>query len=190
MHRNEDGALELSVWELRALAAHASTDLTRPHVNCVTFEPSLGRAFATDGHRLAVLACNNGPQPDAPRITVPLRHAEIMLRALNVRGRDEEALDGEPILVEGGQLSSGPVKVKWSDEGCRPPPIDAVLQDHERRLPPAETIGLNPSYLVDLKLIVEACESGGIPAMSIGGPLDAVRFTCGGWTMLLMPVRL
>ncbi len=57
--------------EVKALAAHASTDATRQHLNAVLVDFAAGAAVTTDGHRLA--KCNSAqPFPDAEPCLIPL----------------------------------------------------------------------------------------------------------------------
>lgn len=205
--------------EVRALLAHASTDEARPHMCGLVLEPSAcpPRAWATDGHRLALLVVQAGDtvgtsQPAVIVERTPLEQAaKLCAKGQRIRigvgpaigedvtGRTLAAPPGILTVQVVDDATGDAVASFWCQRmDAQPVPVDAVLPN------PDPTPGtraafahVEPAYLADLVLVVRAAQSDPHPAAEVAGvrlysptaELDPIAFTCGAWTMVIMPLR-
>lgn len=192
--------------EIKALLAHASTDITRAHLNGVRIQVQDGvlSLVATDGHRL-VVARQAAELPDIG-LTVPstgLKSGLGMLRRKSDTLRIEPLDDGD-VLLEGFDpkegASLGRIIVKATDLAF--PPWQQVVPRHTGEGQDGEgsvtqIVNLRPKYLADLVLIERALKDAGGPAEDMHvlpgfGDLDPTVFIAGidtEWTVVIMPRR-
>ncbi len=204
-------AVTLSVPELRALMAHASTDETRTLLNGVAIDAARSRCFATDGHRLLVAqALTDRVGPAVEPLVVPLATLEVARRAVRADGHitirryavaasGERALAASPLHVgvevhdAHGQLVTA-IHAKCPD--VVPPPIDAVMPRlsavEGRRCP---VTAMCTAYLAALVTVARAAGSDGVEIWPAEGQLDPWAFTARAkdnsahWTCVIMPMR-
>lgn len=203
--------------EAKALAAHASTDKTRPHLNCVCIDFARGSAVATDGHRLAksnFAASFAG----AAQCLVPLAKWQRAIKACSKKNsgilverympgtRDHVTLTAlEPGSLQLETLAhpvDGPEDLsRWTLATIRAvcteakfPPYEQIIPSTEGRSP-AAMLGINTHYLADLQLVALAAgeRTMGVQVF-LGAELDPVIFKsegpAGSWLAIVMPMRI
>lgn len=201
-------AVTLTVPELRALMAHASTDDTRPHLDAAR-----SRCFATDGQRAVVVQARaDRVGPAVGEVVVPLATLEVARRAVKADGHITirryavaQSTGGAPALAAGanhvgvevhdrfGQLVTA-IHVDCKDH--RPPPIDQVMPERSAvigtRTPVA---GMATAYLAALATISKATGSEFVEIWPGVEQLDPWSFTATSkdgsahWTVVIMPAR-
>lgn len=204
-------AVTLSVAELRALMAHASTDETRAHLNGVAIDAARSRCFATDGQRaIVVQGLSDRVGPAVQPLVVPLATLEVARRAVKADGhvtirRYAVAQSGERALAAGplhvgvevhdvhGQLVTS-IHVKCPEDA--PPPIDAVMpQLSAVEGPRCPVTGMSTAFLAALVTVSKAAGSKGVEIWPAVGQLDPWAFTAKSadgtahWTVVVMPMR-
>ena len=143
----------------------------------------LDQAIRLAGGRGRTIRVRIGPREDSPD------HGPTVLGA-PVGTISIEVLD------ENGAPTGAAFWAKRCD--AQPPAIDNVLPDPEPL--PGVRAGychLNPAYLGDLRHVVAAAESDPHPAATVAGirlysptgEVDPVAFTCGAWTVVIMPQK-
>jgi hypothetical protein len=200
-----EGSFYLSKPELRALLAHASEDETRPHVCGVGFFPQKGAACATDGHRLALLECDE--KSDVAAFIVSRATLEAAMKACPAKGAigvSRERLTVHEAAALGPALSTIAPTMTLAV-----PPVLASFPPYEHIIPgdyrgnadrePAPCFGVNARYLADVALCAAACEKIKGTSKTLHEPhlvfypptgyLDPMIATVGPWLVLLMPAR-
>lgn len=186
------GSVSFTKAQLKALVAHSSTDVTRPHVCAVYFNAAEGAAVSTDGRRMAVCE-GEGRAPWT--YLVPREAAETALRAkgaetfiLNVATFDVCAFD-----KSNRKIAAIPAEQPKNGEG-KPlafPPYRQVMGTPSER---GVSQGFNARYLADVRLVAEAVPSSartyGVVFHPGPGSLDPAIVKVGPWTVVLMPMRL
>lgn len=214
MEISTEGNVTLTKAEALCLAAHASTDDTRPHLAGVWIEPHLLRAWATDGHRAVmgrrVGGCFLG-RPAA--VMVPrakLLDACRMARKASDRvivyvGPARGSEDGSRVLgagnVVGIQAVAEDGTVRGSthctvDPAAEPVPIDQVLYVPDGPpQAPASAFGVNPGLLAEsLTTLGKAAGNAFVDVRPGPDPLApiAIRVVADNateWTAAVMPTR-
>jgi hypothetical protein len=185
----DDGGWSVTVTklELKALAAHASKDDTRPHINGICLQPTDMRVCATDGHRIAAVTAFGVEGIVADAVIVPLAAIKAMLRQPHA----EWVLWPDGRAEAGGKDDASSVTFKPVD--AKFPPVEQILK-YDVRPNPGPAFGLNVKYLADLKLVVDAAnfDGKGEPSVAVCPPvepLDPIVFFTGKWQVVLMPLR-
>jgi len=179
MRLTESGSFALTRAELVALMTHASSDITRAHVNSVCFDVGRGRVVATDGHRLAVCLAREapGPRPDVSYL-ISLDDCKAAVRSakqkvhticfdLLKRPEKKDDVCGVEIRIVDTSMYPDPFDPSFPDAlqvRMRPrpvnaqfPPIDQVLRKLPHKGQPATSwYAVNASYLADLAVVVKA----------------------------------
>lgn len=204
-------AVTLSVPELRALMAHASTDETRPHLNGVAVDAARSRCFATDGQRcLVVQGLSDRVGPAVEPLVVPLATLDVARRAVKADGHitirryavaatGERALAASPLHVgvevhdRFGNLVTA-IHVKCN-EGA--PPLDAVMpQLNATEGPRCPVTGMATSFLAALATVSAAAGTKGVEIWPPVAPDAPWAFTAAAadgtahWTAVIMPMRM
>lgn len=199
--------------ELRALLAHAGSDDTRPHLCGVAVDLARGRAFATDGHRLAMAQAKVTPSVTASvAACVVARDAlERSIKACSSTGRIAirryaltEATAGSATVLGAGEdyiaievldendkaLTTAHARI---DQACLAVPVDQLLTPQNLTAPRCVWNTVNPAYLADLALVARAAQAVGVRCWAATAPLDPIFHDCDGetayWQIVIMPVR-
>jgi len=206
------GTMTLDRDEALALAAHASTDETRPHMCAVWVEPELLRAWSTDGHR-AIMGrplyptAYVGPRAAAAGILASdLKHAARLLRKGDRLAiiLSPGAGDGQTVALGTGARLVGLVATDeagnagpahWVRPVAEDPVrIDNVIPYLDTESPATPAVSLNPRLLADACRVSRA--AGGQSYVTIypgATPLDPVTVRATGasavWTAVVMPMR-
>jgi len=211
MKIDKAGTFVLTKAELKALLAHACNDFTRPHAYGVTFNVAKGHAFATDGHRLAVLRPSvsdvtvsdvadrdNAEWDAAPAFIVSRTDCEQALRACSgkkhviaVSWRATNAL----VEIRDKASSAVLAAVPSTAVDAFVIPIDGALPSYAYEGPEwsaCPCVGVDARYLADLALVQAACVEKNPWTDMIAPPdhLSAFDFRVGEfWRVVLMPLR-
>lgn len=202
----ENGTFEATIAELRALTEYASTDQARQHIACVCFDTGLGRAVATDGHRLLKIdaAQSTAPRPNETKSRDEhLVNAKKLQAALKGMGSKKAKLRVTP---EKGSftIEAGPVRAALEKVDATFPPCDQVIPDIASMAKPCEKVGFNAFYLAALGVIGEIAVSHGCKTagcwLRLGAELDPARIDAtfmggnvddqGSATIVVMPMRV
>lgn len=184
--------------ELRALLMYTGKDTTKPAYMCFVLDPAKGRAFATDGARIAVV---RAPGQTASFAALALTRASLStaLQVTPPKGRMRIDPMGKAMIVssKGVDLTAYTFELyKHQRDGVFPMPIDNVFPFGTMPEPvrdPCRTVALDADYLADLHYIVRAIGEEGTIVTTVHrgpSPLDPVAFTMNHWQVLQMPVRL
>lgn len=196
--RMHDKSVILTKAELKVLLTFASRDETRQNLYCICVDWANGRCAATDGHRLAVLSGHKKNKTDSSAL-LPRAAVTGALRALKKAQREAKFTpsdDGWEVCVYDfdGEVAF--------DSDCCMSRMRFPLLDPELRFPPIEQflnvykdikhenwIRLNATYLEDLRLIATAAGETGVK-LRLYSELDPIRFECGSWRGVIMPMKL
>lgn len=179
------GSVSFTKAQLKALVAHSSTDVTRPHVCAVYFNAAEGAAVSTDGRRMAVCE-GEGRAPWT--YLVPREAAETAMR---IKGAETFILN--PVSQDLAAFDKVSHKIATipatAPTGATFPPYQHVTSapatSHARQ-------GFNARYLADIRLVTDAVtdSAGRVRFYPAEGELDPAQFRVGRWTVYLMPMRL
>ncbi len=204
-----DGVL-LSRAEVRALLAHACTDLTRSNMACVVLNPVRLECAATDGQRLAMLRAATGDaKPAWAEVCVPRGDLEL---AAKLAGPKAETVH---IIAETRRIivftkSGRDVSLTFEPPKSERPKYETV----EAAVPnapvvyPRAAFSLQSSFLADLDLVTAALQSSFLADLDLvtaaagkrmkdvviaapGGKREPACVTVDGpegrWKILIMP---
>ncbi len=209
----ENGTFEATIAELRALTEYASTDQTRQHIACVCFDTGLGRAVATDGHRLLKIdaAQSTAPRPNETKSRDEyLVNARKLQAALKGKGSKKTKLRVTPQKDARGNgahsfmVESDEARTVLDATDATFPPCDQVIPDIASMAKPCEKVGFNAFYLAALGVIGEIAVSHGCKTsgcwLRLGAELDPARIDAtfmggdvddqGSATIVVMPMRV
>ena len=169
--------------ELRALLAHASTDLTRAALASIFFNAAQCAAVATDGHRIAV--CEADGEKASWDYLVPRECAETALRV--TKG---ETFILTPASADIGVFDKANRRIATipatQPTGATFPPYQQIMREPSAR---GVAQGINVDYLASAKLIADAVPAATRGAVFHPGPdaQDPVILKIHTWTLLIMP---
>jgi len=182
---------------LRAVAASASTDEIRPHINCVLFEfDKTGVTLvATDGHRLTRFALTV-PVLGTGNLSVPvsIAHVDRLLRLLRPKGKMERLsiVTVTPTLTEGLMVHiEQDLSVPLPMLDVSFPPYDKVIPSHKTG--DASRVDVNPMYVLELGKLGRALNVSQLTLSPVVGDREPIRFDgqseWGSLTHVIMPMR-
>jgi hypothetical protein len=188
-----DDKIKATKAELVALAAHASKELYRPHVNAIYFAPATGVAVSTDGHRLCIAEFDaaSGIIP----FLAPLTEVLLAIKLTPARGYALITSTGATVHDSTTKLIG---QVPWVSPEATFPPYKQVV-------PPFSTnwagvpVALDGQYVASIRLVTKAAKNAEtflFPPESTIDPIVAqVRSRLSDdeppttWTVVIMPMR-
>lgn len=180
-------SVSFSKADLVALLAHASKDVTCSRA-AVYFDANTGRAFATDGHRLAIRKGDG----QAPWYYVASR------TALEAAAKTPKAVtfilspsNGDIVAMSKSSAKLATIQAPHvtDSKNNRVPllPVDQVVgapaSSHVRQM-------VNPRYLADLVHVADAAGETMVRAYPAADERDPAQFHVGPWIVTIMPGRL
>ena len=196
------GSVSFTKAQLKALIAHSSTDIARPHVNAVHFDARTLRAVSTDGHRLAILD-GEGVKGEWSYL-MPRESGETALRAKGAETFILDTVRGDVCAFDKANRKVGtfeaaqPKHADTKDEKGNVVPGTVFAFPPYQQVATAPTVGgdrrrqgFNAGYLADVALVATAAGSPllGVMFYPGEGELDAGIFVTGKWTVYIMPMR-
>ncbi len=190
---------------IKALLAHASKDECRLPMYGIGVGD--GALVATDGHRLLTAPLETfGKTGYCEAMVIPRELVERALKVCGPSGSVTFDCNGPSAVVSVTAISKLERALgTFSDValGVSPPPYQQVIPRYDV-LTGCARMGFDPRYLGELELVRDATEhmtpvSKGIKSkrawcepvfMFPSGELDPMRFECGPWTAVVMPMRI
>lgn len=197
------GSVSFTKAQLKALIAHSSTDIARPHVNAVHFDARTLRAVSTDGHRLAILD-GEGVKGEWSYL-MPRESGETALRAKGAETFILDTVRGDVCAFDKANRKVGtfeaaqPKHADTKDEKGNVVPGTVFAFPPYQQVATAPTVGgerrrqgFNAGYLSDVALVAAAAANPrtlGVTFYPGEGELDPGIFVAGKWTVYIMPMR-
>ena len=192
--------------ELIALLAHASTEPMRESLYGLVLEASLGRAFATDGHRLAMVTAGARLASQDATKTRAIIPTDVLAQVVKLAGKKD-------IVRITPNCTTVKVEVscvdRWQNETPGPsftgplgaadncPPVDEVLPAYAQNHT-GTVAGINTAYLADLELVARASSEHRLAGVMLYPPSDPTspfKAECNAidgtrWVVAIMPMRI
>ena len=174
--------------DLVALLAHASKDETRAHLAAVHFDGYTGRAFAADGHRMAIRKGDG----EAPWCYVVGRAAlEAAAKTPKAAVYILHPSTGDIVAMSKANAKLATIQAPHVTDakGARVPvlPVDQIVgapaSSHVRQM-------VNPRYLADLVYVADAAGETMVRAYPAADEGDPMQYHVGPWIVEIMPGRL
>ena len=174
--------------DLVALLAHASKDETRAHLAAVHFDGYTGRAFAADGHRMAIRKGDG----EAPWCYVVGRAAlEAAAKTPKAAVYILHPSTGDIVAMSKATAKLATIQAPHVTDakGARVPvlPVDQIVgapaSSHVRQM-------VNPRYLADLVYVADAAGETMVRAYPAADEHDPMQYHVGPWIVTIMPGRL
>lgn len=169
----------LTALELKALAAFASKDETRPALNGIWFDFGARTASATDGHTAIAWGLPNARPRSADRVCVPVKQVAALLALA--------ACSPSKSVTIGYDVSDG---LDIDHAEAEQPAVEKVFAEHGAG---SEKSGwawaFNAEYGARLVAVQRAAESISVTAWAPSGDLGPTLYSAKGWRVLIMPIR-
>lgn len=181
--------------ELRALLAFAGKDLARRHYACVVLEAAKGRAFAADGHRIAVLHAP-GQTESFPPLALTRASADAASKLIPNKGRIQVDPNGKAHIMsaKGALVSTLDLALFWPTKYEALPLIDNVFPFGKTPEPVRDacaSFSLDAHDLADFDILLRAFgdDRDVVATVQRGADsLDPIGFTLGHWQVVQMPI--